>query len=151
MPLAFRLCKFRYAASSGAGAAKLGGRWNLPGAPAVYAAESRALCILERLVHLVTLPDDEAFTAIRISDDIRMARIDRRDLDDDWDSPIQNKHTPELGTSLFARGTAVLKVPSIVVPDEWCYVLNPDHPDFARVHFDPAVPFRYDHRLHART
>ncbi len=72
--------------------------------------ESRALCILERLVHLVRLPHDEAFTRIQIPDSV-------------------SSHT------------------LLLVPSERCLVLNPQHPEFPRIRFDPPVLFKYDHRL----
>ncbi|MBZ5728366.1 MAG: DUF2384 domain-containing protein [Acidobacteriia bacterium] len=46
-----------------------------------------------------------------------------------------------------AARSAVLSVPSAIVPTERIYVLNPKHPDFERVEFLAAVPFRFDPRL----
>jgi RES domain-containing protein len=43
--------------------------------------------------------------------------------------------------------TAVLQVPSRVIPVEPNYVLNPVHPDFQRLRIAPPEPFRFDERL----
>lgn len=53
MKTLWRLCHpdFVDSAFSGVGASLAGGRWNSPGVRVVYAAESRALALLEQLVH----------------------------------------------------------------------------------------------------
>jgi RES domain-containing protein len=50
----WRLCRRQYAvtAFSGIGAKLWGGRWNAPGYPVVYTADSLALAALETFVHL---------------------------------------------------------------------------------------------------
>ncbi len=149
--LAYRLCGISYPASSGEGAKRFGGRWNPVGIPAVYAAESRALCVLERLVHLVRLPIDEAFTEIHIPDDVSTATVDPCDLPEGWDNPVETSATQLVGGEILADGkAAVIRVPSIVVPGECCVILNPNHPEFKLIRFEPPIPFRYDHRLRRR-
>lgn len=63
------------------------------GAPAVYAAESRALCILERLVHLVRLPRDEGFSRILIPAEIASVRLKQSELPDGWNNPVETELT----------------------------------------------------------
>ena len=41
----------------------------------------------------------------------------------------------------------MLEVPSAVVADEHIYLLNPAHPDFARIVADPPALFHFDPRL----
>ena len=43
--------------------------------------------------------------------------------------------------------SAVLEVPSVVVPASSIYVLNPAHPDFSQIRFLPSIPFKFDPRL----
>jgi RES domain-containing protein len=54
MPSGFRIAKARHArdAFDGEGARRYGGRWNSPGTPLVYTSATRALAVLELLVHL---------------------------------------------------------------------------------------------------
>ncbi|MBI2497892.1 MAG: RES domain-containing protein, partial [Opitutae bacterium] len=40
-----------------------------------------------------------------------------------------------------------LRVPSVVVPGEFNYLLNPAHPDFKRVKIGKPEPFSFDPRL----
>ena len=49
--------------------------------------------------------------------------------------------------TMTEQDVAVLRVPSVVVPGEHCFVTNPSHPDFAQIRFEPAVAFEYDPRL----
>jgi RES domain-containing protein len=54
-----------------------------------------------------------------------------------------------LGTRWIKEKTsAVLRVPSVVVPRESNFVLNPEHPDFASIAVDAPLPFQFDlHRV----
>jgi RES domain-containing protein len=38
-------------------------------------------------------------------------------------------------------------VPSVIVPSEYNYLLNPDHPDFALITMAEAIPFTFDQRM----
>ena len=148
MIVGYRLCKTRYSAASGEGARRSGGRWNRSGIAAVYAAESRALCILERLVHLVRLPHDEAFTRIVIPASVSTCEIKVQDLFGGWSDPVESPLTQALAVDTMTRhDAAVLLVPSVVVPGERCIVINPDHRDFAQIPFDEPAAFTYDGRL----
>lgn len=56
------------------------------------------------------------------------------DLPARWRSYPAPEELAALGTDRVARGTSVaLSVPSALVPSEHNYLLNPAHPDFARV------------------
>ena len=126
---------------------RFGGRWNPVGVPAIYLAQTRALCILERLVHLVRLPHDEAFTRVYIPPGMPTVNLKRRDLPPGWDDPVESSKTQQMGAGLIQQGVAVLKVPSIIVPGEWCFVLNPESENFAQIKFGQPVPHKYDRRL----
>ena len=148
MKLVYRLCHSSYGAASGEGARRYGGRWNPVGRPAIYAAESRALCILERLVHLTRLPRGEIFTPILIPDGVAIHTLDPHVLPAGWDSSVELAAVQMLAAKAMAdRDVAVLMVPSVIVPGESCYVLDPAHAQFEQIQFEPGVPFEYDRRL----
>ena len=48
---------------------------------------------------------------------------------------------------LDAKRSAVLKVPSALVPVEYNYVMNPQHPDFALITTGAPLSFPLDPRL----
>jgi RES domain-containing protein len=147
MPSIFRVHNLKHVASSGTGAAQFGGRWNPKNVQAVYAGASRALCILERIVHLASsLPQNEAVTEITVPDSLPMA--DLHPLPKRWNEPeIQAEVQRVASEFVVARDLAVLRVPSIIVPEERCYILWPAHPDFSRIVFHPPQKFTYDIRL----
>jgi RES domain-containing protein len=141
----WRVCRRRHAAFDGEGARLAGGRWNEPGTALVYTSATLALAALEFLVHVAhgELPSDLVAIAADIPD--RVKRIDLvvgRVPDRDW------RRYPAL-LDLCAWGTrwasgiesAVLAVPSTVIPGERNYLLNPAHPDFREIQIAAPEPF----------
>src|SRR5579864_1695249 len=70
------------------------------------------------------------------------------DLLPGWDSNPVPDTTRDIGTN-WAKGltTAVLSVPSVVIPRERNYIPNPAHPDFVQIRFSNPEPFYFDDRL----
>ena len=146
----FRLVKKKWASSafSGEDARLYGGRWSSPSIPVVYTAGSLALAQLEILVHLPTerlLKSYVAFQAV-----VPGGCIDvnpQGALPSSWRSNPSPEAVKQVGDS-WARGepSAVLQVPSAVLPSEPCYLLNPRHKDFRGIEirgpFDPEVDER---------
>jgi RES domain-containing protein len=63
----YRIAKCNYAGDlSGTGARLYGGRWNSEGKPMLYTASSRALAVLEVLVHLSPLLVPNNFCLVEI-------------------------------------------------------------------------------------
>jgi RES domain-containing protein len=70
-----------------------------------------------------------------------------RDLPDDWRTTPETNSTREIGTKWVAEGrSAVLAVPSVVVPSEFNYLLNPAHPDFSKIKIGKPKPIDWDPR-----
>jgi RES domain-containing protein len=127
------------------GASLFGGRWNHKDTPVIYTAESRALCALEVLANADELADDHVVTAIELPRDIAITMIGLGDLPPGWDAHEPITATRDLGTNWANRlSTAVLNVPSAVIPKERNYLLNPAHPDIARIRFSDPEPFYFD-------
>lgn len=145
----WRLCraKWRDSAFDGRAAADYPGRWNEAGIPAVYTAESRSLCALEILAHVsrrATLAhmDYLLFEAALPPEIIKVLKR----LPRGWDARPFGEVSQKAGT-LALTDTAVLRVPSVVTPGEFCYVLNPRHPDFRKIELGKPQPFSFDPRL----
>ena len=144
----FRLSSSRYPSDSGKGAARYGGRWNPAGVEAIYAATSVSLAALEVLVHFSVLPRDFVLTEIRVPDGVLVESLRREDLPAKWDLLSSSAATQEIGRIWAADlRSAVLSVPSAIVPVDRNYVLNPKHPEFGRIRFLRPAPFRFDIRL----
>ena len=147
----YRIGSSRYPANDGEGAAHYGGRWNRKGTPLIYAAESRALCALEILAGSRELAGDYISVPIEFPDDIASRVLSSSELPQDWNSSEHKDSTRELGTTWAdAKETAVLVVPSVVIPRERNYLINPRHPAFSRITFHEAEPFCFDERLALR-
>jgi RES domain-containing protein len=149
---AFRLVAAAWAARAfdGAGARRYGGRWNPVGLPAVYVSAYRSLALLEVLVNLERPGPvaDYVFLPVRFADRL-VERLDRRRLPVAWRRAEPPAELMMLGGEwLAARRSAVLEVPSAVVPAESNFLLNPLHPEFGAIELGDAEPFELDPRLH---
>ena len=149
--IVFRLSKAKFADDlSGKGAEKSGGRWNSKGIAMVYTSESRALCTTEIAVHtpLGNLPLDYKIISIEIPDDIPVRELHAEELPSDWKSIPHAHATQEIGDRFVSEGISlVLKVPSVVVQDEFNYLVNPRHADAHKIKIKTIEPFNFDERL----
>ncbi|HET8828300.1 MAG TPA: RES family NAD+ phosphorylase [Pelobium sp.] len=133
---------------SGEGAKIYGGRWNSEGVPAVYFASSRALAVLEVLVHLPTglLPNNFCMARFKVDDNFTEFKSD--ELPDKWEIYPFLKQTQLMGNQFFKRNESLLlKVPSAIVSGEFNYVANPLHSDIKKIKFLDKVKFSFDDRL----
>lgn len=150
MPVAWRLVKSVHAATAfgGEGAARAGGRWNSYGRPVVYAASSRSLAVLENLVHL-DFPVAHLLALFRVEFPGGMiTTLPPKSLPADWRVDPPAGSTQILGDQWLDDARAcVLAVPSAVIPEEVNYVLNPAHPDFAKIKISKPELFTLDPRL----
>ncbi len=137
---------------SGRGAEITGGRWNEAGLAAVYTAASRALACLETVVHLNAggLPLNRYLIEIDAPDALfaAAARHEAADLPAGWDAQPEGLASVALGSAWLRGGrTALLIVPSVIVPEEFNVLINPAHPDIAGVSARQVRPWTYDPRL----
>lgn len=148
---AFRIVKRRHALTAflGDGARAYGGRWNHPGVPMVYAAQTRALAALESLAHFDGEERKVAFLAFEIEIPERAAiQVRESSLPRDWRAEEPAPSTQGLGSEWQASGrSAVLVVPSVIVPQEFCVLINPEHPDTDKILVNYPEPFQFDRRL----
>ena len=121
----YRLSKTEYANDlSGTGAKLFGGRWNHINVPCLYTAASRALAVLEYSVNV-----NIEFIPKRLS--IAVFEIDEsciyhiKKLPDDWVAVPSPFSTKDLGSNLLRTNTPIIEVPSVVIPTEFNYLLNP--------------------------
>ncbi|WP_375433593.1 RES family NAD+ phosphorylase [uncultured Hymenobacter sp.] len=136
---------------SGWGAYLVGGRWNLRGTAVLYTATSRALAAMEVLVHLPSgaLPNDMYMLTLDLPDTISREELLISQLPPDWQRLSQPQPTAMLGDAWLRSGQSLaLRVPSVVVPQEYNLLLNPAHPEFHQVHLasEPEL-FSFDERL----
>jgi RES domain-containing protein len=146
----WRLCLQRHAAPDGEGARLYGGRWNSEGTAVVYTSATLSLAVLEYLVNLDSdiLPDDLVALSADIPEHLGIHTIRTEDLPSDWREYPAPDELKAMGTAwAAARRSVILSVPSVIIPEERNYLVNPAHPEFGRIHWNAPTPFRFDPRL----
>jgi RES domain-containing protein len=148
----FRLGKhiYRNQLCSGLGGLYASGRWTPRGRPVVYTSASISLAVLEYTVNYRRrgwVPATVLGRAV-VPTSVRVKAISIAELPTNWfaadpPSPLQRIG----GEWLDAGETAVLKVPSAIVTEEWNYLLNPLHPDFRKFRMSVPKPFNFDQRV----
>ncbi|MCB1061643.1 MAG: RES family NAD+ phosphorylase [Verrucomicrobiae bacterium] len=145
----YRIVTPRYAHSalSGEGARLYGGRWNPPGWRCVYAAGSRSLAALEMLVHLTGRSRGLVYRLLTIDvPDELVAEVPV--LPDGWDATPAGGVPQSIGAEwLIAGKTVALKVPSVIIPEESNFLLNPQAPGFPEIRVIAERDFQLDLRL----
>jgi RES domain-containing protein len=147
-----RLCRSEYAGFDGGGGLYRAGRWHEQGHRIVYAAQSEALAALEVLVHLSSISQMPEYVCVKanIPDHLILDIRDLGPLPTDWAS-ADAKQARGLGTRwIKEKSSAVLRIPSVVIPRESNFMLNPEHPDFTSIAVGTPLPFEFDLRLVAR-
>jgi RES domain-containing protein len=150
--LAYRLIKKKWLdlAFDGEGARLYGGRWNSKGQPCVYLAASESLAMLEVMVHLEDYSLLRHYSLLEIPlPEASILHLPAKNLPADWRDEPAPPSTAGLGDGwLQSVQSLALAVPSVIVPRELNYLLNPSHPDFIRVaQKAKEVDFLPDERL----
>jgi len=147
----YRLSRKKYANDlSGTGARLFGGRWNSRGINALYGAENISLAKLEVTVHLDLdiIPDDYFLIEIEIPENINIKVLEKEVLEADWNSIPHSESTQLIGDQFLDENKfLVLKVPSAIVPQEYNFILNPNHKKFSLIKITAIEKFTFDNRL----
>lgn len=148
---AWRIVKRKHSknAFSGEGARRFGGRWNSPGVAVVYTAEHASLAVLEILVHLQQALLLEDYVLLQVDfDEGLVEALDMSTVPKRWRSYPAPLSLRAIGDQWVADSrSAVLSVPSAVVPLERLFLLNPHHPEFPGIRIGEPQPFAFDARL----
>jgi RES domain-containing protein len=140
---ALRIADRRHPVFDGTGAALYGGRWNSPGRPVIYASASHACALLERLAQTGTgrIPQNQVAVMIDIPDEVPIEHAAMEE------APLLPE-SRRFGDRWLAEGrSAVLTVPSAVARHDRNVLINPAHPDFARIACGEPEPATWDQRL----
>src|SRR3954453_5075926 len=145
----WHLASARYGdrACDGEGARLYGGRWNHPGTAGVYCSATLSPAALEYFVHVE--PDLAPPSLVAVAADLPagldVETLEVEALPANWRPYPAPEKLRDLGSGwVRSARTAVLLVPSSVIPHEMNVLLNPAHPDFAKIHVRAAEPFSFD-------
>lgn len=145
----FRISKTKYAEDlSGMGSKLYGGRWNAVGTPCIYTSESRALAVLEYSVNVNIdfIPRGLSLCIFEI-DENQIQQVEIQNLPGNWRENPTPLSTKEFGTKFLSEGCAVLKIPSVVIPDEFNFILNPLYTDKKAFNLISVKDFVFDLRI----
>ena len=150
MRLAYRIVKRRHSthAFDGEGAKLAGGRWNSPGQRVVYLSEHLSLAALELFVHL---GDDAArlewvYFVVEMSPALTIQTLRRKPKN--WRAEPPTAASMRIGDAWLAAGeSALLQVPSAIIPAESNFLLNPTHSSSSKLRIAPPRPFHFDPRM----
>lgn len=135
---------------NGEGARRYGGRWNVKGTAVIYTAEHQSLATLELLANTINtaLPDDLVVLSIRIPDEASLIEWHQDSLPVNWRSYPAIRTLAEQGTDwINSHSSLLLKVPSVLVPEECNILINPAHKEFDAVRIESTDELSLDDRL----
>jgi RES domain-containing protein len=146
----WRVVPVGHSAFDGEGSRRFGSRWVPKGLPAIHTSATLSLAALELFVH--TDPDlaPKYLRAISadVPDDVTVHELALSELPASWREIPAPQELQELGRSWIIEGkVATLSVPSVVVPTERNYLLNPAHEAFHRIHIGEGHDFSFDPRM----
>jgi RES domain-containing protein len=136
-------------ALNGEGAKLHGGRWNKIGVPCIYTSESKSLCVLEYAanVRLEEMPSSLSITVYELPEK-SWKEINLNDLPTNWQevpSPEENK---QYGSELLqSLNVPALKFPSVIIPSEYNFILNPLATKFEIIKIIEVHNFTMDNRI----
>ncbi|MCJ8210185.1 RES family NAD+ phosphorylase [Mucilaginibacter sp. RS28] len=146
--LVYRIALTKYAHSLVASGRA--GRWNPNDTNVIYTSGSRSLACLENVVHRSQLGLTQLFNVmtIEVSEKLKKDVVQLNDLPFDWKNFHQMPFTQHLGQKWLNAGrTALLQIPSSIIPEEVNILLNPAHPDFKHIHLVSSDSFVFDARI----
>jgi RES domain-containing protein len=144
--------KEKYASTpfSGDSAALYPGRWNSDGVKLIYTAGSLSLSALELFVHLQNdgLGIKFVYVKVEIPERIKIVEVGTGSLPKDWRSCPAPESTQLFGANWAnSKDSLILKVPSVVIPSEHDYLINPLHPDYSFLKIPDPITFSFDPRM----
>lgn len=148
--LVWRITREAHQALDGEGARLNGGRWNSEGVAVVYTSTTLALAALEYLAHVdpEEVPGDLVAMRIEIPEGLSEERVLESDLPAGWNEVPDHPSCIKRGDAWAkTAATAVLRVPSAIVPEEENILVNPGHADAARILVAHTRAFAFDPRI----
>jgi RES domain-containing protein len=147
----YRIADSRFSPESGEGARLYGARWNSPGHAVIYACTTYAGAMLEKLVHTGRqIPKHQVCVTLELPDDLSLTTLDETHLIG-WRNDDLRLSRQAGDAWLRLAETAILLVPSMVFDVERNALIDPAHPDAARILTLSIESIRWDDRLFPRS
>lgn len=144
----YRISKAKYIRDlTGTGAKRFGGRWNRQGRAVLYTSASRALAMLEVLVHADRqfLPSDLVLATLQVEAEVHKAVT--RQLPVGWADPLNRSIAQQYAEQQFTHmQLPVFGFPSVVMPEEYNYIILPERLE-TDIRFIDERPLQWDQRF----
>ncbi len=125
-------------------------RWNSNDVHMIYTSSSRSLACLENVVHRNQLGLNNNFRllTIEISDKVKPEILSVDDLQPNWKEYSNLPYTQKIGSLWIKKAvSAVLKIPSSIVQDEFNYLINPEMINSKNIKILKTELFVFDDRI----
>lgn len=124
------------------------GRWHKAGMWVVYCSESIALAKLECLASATFLPDGRILKIIEVEKNAHIKEIEREELSTNWNDVGRETNLSEITLKVMQEGFLGMRIPSVLSPLEYNFLLFPEHPDFKKyVKHEETYSAYFDVRL----
>lgn len=133
---------------TGTGAKLHGGRWNNIGTNVLYTSGTISLALLEILVNAGSFEALQPFRLIQLTlpDTTIKYQINAKNLKKNWHQDIS--YTQWMGTEILQEKKAlIIECPSVIIPQESNFLLNPLHKDYSKIRTKEVSDFHFDERL----
>ncbi|MCP4023656.1 MAG: RES domain-containing protein [Desulfobacteraceae bacterium] len=133
-------------ALKGEGSKRYGGRWNNKGVSIVYTSDSLALASMEIFAHLPSYKqlNDYIFLSVSFNSNLVL----NADIEKRWDDRPASQISKVIGDQWVKENRSViLRVPSVILPSAYNYLININHPDFKKLKIGQLKNLEFDPRL----
>lgn len=139
-----------YQSLDGVGGLYVSGRWHTKGHPVVYCTLNPATALLETLVHIEIDSEDrpERFQVLRIEgpESLSIEKVEADSLSPNWAEDMNA--TQAIGDRwLSEKRSLLLQVPSVLVPETWNVLVNPQHVEVNLLKIIAMYEHPFDSRL----
>ena len=135
-----------YATLDGEGGMYASGRWHTTERRIIYTSDHPATTLLEMLVHLDPVAKPKFYQLIKIEAAKGLAIKSLQNMPQNWQN--QSAITQAIGNEWLDQGqSAILAAPSAIVPETLNYLINPLHPEAARLKIIDVQAVPLDERL----
>ena len=145
----FKICREKYSKSLTASGAS--NRWNKKDEFVIYTSSSRSLSTLELIVHRsgINIKHPYKLLVISIKDKTQIKEVNIENLPANWKTIEAYIELQEIGSQWYnSNETLILKVPSVIITQEFNYIINTKHPLFKKnIVLKSKEEFNWDKRL----
>ena len=125
------------------------GRWNSDGKMVLYTSENISLALLENMIYRAGsgFNSDYKIMVIEVLNE-KIEEINIKKLPNNWRELDAYSELQEMGNHWYnQQNNLMLKVPSVILPENFNFIINTIHPEFSKVKLIDVLDYEPDQRL----